>query len=696
MENPNDNHDTDIKSLLKTISAATSTSAIIGIKAQEEALMISKAQERRAKFARIWSIKTFFDQKKQDKLLETRHTARELIRQRATHAGEDLLDFLMEGNERTPIIKSISDLKNVALKVLGFQKEGNVIAKKSLKNEEAARRDAELDKKESDAEKDKSLFKKIMAKKEEVSKDGGGFWAMLIAGGIGAIIGLLQGSLVGYLKGLQKLLNFKWITKLGEFFTKIKTGAIDKFRKFKTGLLERITKITTSISNFFGKISKGIKSLPFFEKIGKFIDDIKKINIFKGGDIKGNVISKVIGRITSFFSNIKTALMAGLKYGKILGAVVGKLFVPIQLLIASITGLIDGFKAFNETDGTLLEKVWEGLKAGVGGFIDVMFGWIPDALSWIASKLGLTKVAELIDSISLNPFVWIETIITFFKELGTLVSTIDFGGVAETIKTAVLGFVTGAWDWIVDGVKKFFAMSPVGLISGAISGNDALQNIQREVLKNVIPDPNKKYDKFSKESLMLKVMPDSLLEFVWGSKPSAAEGAAARGSAKVEADKKAAAGNPEAEKLAAEIAKLEADRQKFQKQSVNLTKAQTDEMDDFFVNDKKVEELGKASDSAQRKANQSGLELKQKREELNLLLNGQSSADQLKPAQMDKPQNVDAVGQALTENGAMNSAPTINVVNNNGGNVTNNTSQSTQNSISESTDNVLAGSAMSL
>jgi hypothetical protein len=495
---------------------------------------------------------------------------------------------------------------------------------------------------------------------------------------------------------LNKIFTSKWIDKVGEIFTKIKTGAIDKFSKFKTGLMDRITKITTSISNIFGKISKGIKGLPFIKNIVEFIDDIKKINIFKGSNLKGGAISKTIIKFTSFFSNIKTALTAGLKYGRILGRVVGKLFFPIQLLISSITGIVKGFKAFNKTDGTLLEKVWAGLREGVGGFIDVMFGWIPDSLSWIASKLGLTKVAELIDSISLNPVVWIETIITFFKELGTLISTINFRSVGETIKTAVLGFVTDAWDWIVDGVKKFFAMSPVGLISGALTGNDALQNIQREVLKNVIPDPNKKYDKFSKEGLMLKVMPDSLLEFVWGSKPSAAEGAAARGSKKADALKKTAdaSKNPEAIAIAEEIQKLEAEKQEFNKKSVTLLKESGEErMKLFGRGDAEADVLGKQSDQAQRKANNAAFELKQKKEELNLLLNNQSSADLLKPAQMDKTTKVDAVSQALSESGAMNAAPVVNVINNNGGNVTNNTSQSTQNTIAESNDQILSGSA---
>ena len=116
----------------------------------------------------------------------------------------------------------------------------------------------------------------------------------------------------------------------------------------------------------------------------------------------------------------------------------------------------------------------------------------------------------------------------------------------------------------------------------------------------------------------------------------------------------------------------------------------------FGRGDAEADVLSAQSDQAQRKANDAAFELKQKREELNLLLNGQSSADQLKPAQMDKTQNVDSVSQALSESGAMNAAPVVNVINNNGGNVTNNSSQSTQNTIAESTDNVLAGSAMAL
>lgn len=676
MEKPsnNDNKDNFMKSLLKKISDSTAKTAEISETDQKEALGIAKAQEKRAKWQRAFSIYSFLARRKQEKFEENRYVQREKLRLRGTLANEDLLEFLSNGGNTKPIIEVLNDLKKISGKILDLHVVSNGIAKKSLKNEQAARRDAELDKKESDAEKDKSLFEKIIAKKEEVSKDGGGFWAMLIAGGIGAIIGLLQGSLTGYLKALQKFLNFKWIDKVGKLFTQIKNGAIDKFTKFKNVLIDRIAKIIKPVTDFFQKISKSIKGL------------------------KGDALGKIIIKITSFFSQIKSAFMSGLKYGKLLGAVVGKLFYPIQVLIASITGIVKGFKAFNETEGTLLEKAWVGIREGVGGFIDVMFGWIPDALSWIASKLGLEQVAEFIDSISLNPFVWIETITKFFVELGTLLETIDWEGIYTKIKDAVIGFVTDTWDWIVDGVKKFFAMSPVGLISGAISGDGALENIQREVLKNVVPDPNKKYDTFSKETLMLKVMPDSLLEFVWGSKPSAAESVAARGSKKVASDKKAAeeSGNPEAKRLAEEIAKLEADKQKFQKQSVELTKQQTDEMDDFFVNDEKVDTLGQQSDEAQRKSNEAGLELKQKREQLNLLLNEPNTSNQLSPDQMEKPSKVDNVGEALSETGAMNAAPVINVVNNNGGNVTNNSSQSTQNTIAESTDNVLAGSAMSL
>jgi len=479
-------------------------------------------------------------------------------------------------------------------------------------------------------------------------------------------------------------------------------------------------KFFTSILKFFkigvkvgGALAKGI---PIIGQIIMIIEGLVYgvMGAFKGfTETEGNIIQKIAGGLIGFIKGAIKGVFGGLinlvidgigwlggllgfdnfkemlydfDINKYIGWLIDIIAMPFKLIIDFFSDFSENMKKVGAFFVSIGDSIMGGLRK-IGEFFEPIGEKILD---------GFNEISSFFASIGQRIINSFNAIGEFFSNIGKEIESVG-SSIKGFLKSGVISLVKTVWDFIVDGVKKFFAMSPVGLISGAMSGNDALQNIQKEVLKNVIPDPNKKYDKFSKESLMLKVMPDSLLEFVWGSKPSAAEGAAARGSAKVDADKVAAAGNPEAEKLAEDIARLEAEKQEFNKKSVTLLEESGEErMKLFGRGDAEADVLSAQSEQAQRKANNAAFELKQKREELNLLLNGQSSADQLKPAQMDKTQNVDSVSQTLSESGAMNAAPVVNVINNNGGNVTNNSSQSTQNTIAESTDNVLAGSAMAL
>ena len=617
---------------------------------------------------------------------------------------------------------NLEELKSIT----ALNKKSNKTESDSFSFEKVMARKAALDKKEADAEAAKKGKGTDVMFKEAIQESG---WLGKILGSIAFFGGVIVGFFAEIAKAIKTffLRIEKSIYKLFPGIKGALAGMQLRFEVFRLNLLNtfgkggRISKLLGSfgkmfkpLGKMFGPIVKGARAT-----ISGIITTVKLVGGYIGNLGKGlfdliKPVFNVIKGLTEgsqggkFFTSILKFFKIGVKVGGALAKgipIIGQIIMIIEGLVYGVMG---AFKGFTETEGNIVQKIFGGIIGFVKGAIKGVFGGlinlVIDGIGWLGGLLGFDNFKKMLYDFDINEYIDViinavvspyKLIIDFFsnfsKNMGSIGSSIK-----GFFKTGIGSLVKTVWDFIVDGIKKFFAMSPVGLISGAISGNDALQNIQKEVLKNVIPDPNKKYDKFSKESLMLKVIPDSLLEFVWGSKPSAAEGAAARGSAKVDADKAAAAGNLEAEKLAEDIARLEAEKQKYNKESIEFTKQQTDEMDDFFVNDDKVDVLGKQSDQAQRKANNAAFELKQKREELNLLLNGQSSADQLKPAQIDKTQNVDSVSQVLSESGAMNASPIINVVNNNGGNVTNNTSQSTQNTIAESTDNVLAGSAMAL
>jgi len=627
---------------------------------------------------------------------------------------------------------NLEELKSLT----ALTKKSNKIESDTFSFEKVMARKAALDKKEADAEaakKGKGSGKMV----KEFIKDNGWFNTILSS------IALLGGVIVGFIgEVIRKIKSFKIVKSILKIFEPVKNffSAIGKaFRSVAStfskafdfikpvfafikelGSGGKISKLFTSIASFF-KIGLKIgttlaKGIPLIGQIIMVIEGLVYgiMGAFKGfTETQGNIIQKIAGGVIGFVKGAIKGVFGGLINLVIdgigwLGGLLGfdnfkemlydfDINKYIDMIFDTITiptkFIIDFFSDFSENMkrlGTFFVSIGDSIMVGlkkIGEFFEPIGEKILD---------GFNEISSFFASIGQRIINSFNAIGEFFSNIGKEIESVG-SSIKGFLKDGVTSLVKTVWDFIVDGVKKFFSMSPVGLISGAMSGNDALQNIQKEVLKNVIPDPNKKYDKFSKESLMLKVMPDSLLEFVWGSKPSAAEGAAARGSAKVDADKAAAAGNPEAEKLAEDIARLEAEKQEFNKKSVTLLEESGEErMKWFGRGDAEADSLSAQSEQAQRKANDAGFELKQKREELNLLLNGQSTADQLKPAQMDKPQNVDSVSQALSENGAMSSAPVVNVINNNGGNVTNNTSQSTQNTISESTDNVLAGSAMAL
>ena len=648
----------------------------------------------------------------------------------ATAKGFKVLKNMSAGGTVTKEeLKSLSAL-------VALSKKSNKTESDSFSFEKVMARKAALNKKEADAEaakKGKGSGKMV----KEFIKDNGWFNTILSS------IALLGGVIVGFIgEVIRKIKSFKIVKSILKIFEPVKnffsaigkafrsvastfSKAFDFIKPVFTFIKElgsggKISKLFTSIASFF-KIGLKIgttlaKGIPLIGQIIMVIEGLVYgiMGAFKGfTETEGNIIQKIAGGLIGFIKGAIKGVFGGLinlvidgigwlggllgfdnfkemlydfDINKYIGVIIDSIAMPAKFIIDFFSDFSENMKKVGAFFVSIGDSIMVGLKK-IGEFFEPIGEKILDGFNEISSFFA--SIGERI----INSF---NVIGSFFSNIGEEIESVG-SSIKGFLKSGVISLVKTVWDFIVDGVKKFFAMSPVGLISGALTGNDALQNIQREVLKNVIPDPNKKYDKFSKESLMLKVMPDSLLEFVWGSKPSAAEGYAARGSAKVDADKVAAAGNPEAEKLAEDIARLEAEKQEFNKKSVTLLEESGEErMKWFGRGDAEADVLSAQSNQAQRKANDAAFELKQKREELNLLLNGQSSADQLKPAQMDKTQNVDSVSQALSESGAMNAAPVVNVINNNGGNVTNNSSQSTQNTIAESTDNVLAGSAMAL
>lgn len=181
--------------------------------------------------------------------------------------------------------------------------------------------------------------------------------------------------------GLLSALVFAIGASFGAFLHRKLKGMKILLSSFK--LLRKIGQIIIEGFNVFNRL---FKKLPL---IGKYFKEIK---IPKFGNIFGKKgkIGKIVKLVSTVFSKIPIIgqLLKGLKFGlKILGW-------PITILLS----VIDFIKGFREEQGSLWDKIKNGLWEAFAGFIELpikFIGWVIEKIAgWFGMDIKSGAIAE--------------------------------------------------------------------------------------------------------------------------------------------------------------------------------------------------------------------------------------------------------------------------------------------------------------
>lgn len=385
---------------------------------------------------------------------------------------------------------------------------------------------------------DNTLPEKETVKFEGIGQAGLGFVAALG----GALTGLVAGIAAGLLGNAKKVLGL-YKAGLTKAFGGLLKGITSPFKSVGTqakGFLKPATDFFKNISRafkagfgglktfrattgqfaklgFFGTIGKtlgnGFRAIQGFGKtiagfgksiagIGKtlagakFFDITKPIKGFMNGvrSLKTAFmpVSKAggaLGGVKKFLAPIGKIAKVAFNAFKAFGTVIGRLFLPIQIvmgIVDGVKGFIDGFK---NQEGGFLNKLTAGIIGGISGILQGLIGIPLDLLkkgvSFIAGKLGFESFAE-----SLEAFSFKELIGTIFDGLNSI------------------------WQGIIDFFGNMFSaegraknMEKIANIGGGI--NDFI----KKILRAILPDPDAERGLFDPRGLVAKAIPSSVYRY---------------------------------------------------------------------------------------------------------------------------------------------------------------------------------------
>lgn len=228
-------------------------------------------------------------------------------------------------------------------------------------------------------------------------------------GWIGGMLGLAGSFVLGFVEGFVS--QVRAITRV------LNLGVT----KTLGGVAERISKIFNTVKSYVGMVANTISSIVkgaariLRSYVGIVQESIKAV-LGVGDDI-----ARVFQGMRSVFASIQTgggflkpimdtvkSVMGVLKglsgMFRALGATLGKLVLPITIIMGIFDGITGFFDGFKEESGNMLQKVLAGVYGAVeeivANLIFLPLDLLKGAVSWILDAIGLDFISDMLDSFS--------------------------------------------------------------------------------------------------------------------------------------------------------------------------------------------------------------------------------------------------------------------------------------------------------
>ena len=267
--------------------------------------------------------------------------------------------------------------------------------------------------------------------------------------------------LPGQLKGIKGMASFATgVSKIGTLGlgAKFIDNATDSLKLFKSNFITRLDELKLAAKNKFASVK-----FPAFTGLAKYIDDLDFVKYIKNSkgyalavtSLKGiqSGINGIITPMKAAFNSVFGAAAAGpagaggagggalqkiLAPLKAIGKVIGKLFLPITLIM----GIFDGYTGFMEEyekeqnfiDG--IRGAVEGIVDGfIGGFVRLATGAVAAGLEF----LGLDALATVIDDFGIDITDKFKTAVGGLVDFVTGIFTLDLERITKGLKNLVGG-----------------------------------------------------------------------------------------------------------------------------------------------------------------------------------------------------------------------------------------------------------------